>query len=118
MKSTARRGRTRAVDSCQTHCKGICDDFGNQGPNFLPLVRCPPFTYLLSCDNALGGAMTERHTVVLFFGLRVSRSDVYVKLQLILTEGQCVCVSFHPAAQPLHYPLREGPAPSGKGDQR
>lgn len=50
------------------------------------------------------------------YGLRISGLDVYVKLQIVLTEGQCVCVSFHEAERSMHYPLREGAEPSGKGD--
>jgi len=51
------------------------------------------------------------------FGLRVSGLDIYVKLQVVLSQGHCVCVSFHEAERPMHYPLRESTAPSGKGDQ-
>jgi len=40
------------------------------------------------------------------FGLRLSGTDVYIKLQVVMSEGHCVCVSFHEAEKPLHYPLR------------
>lgn len=51
------------------------------------------------------------------FGLHVSSIDIYIKLQVATSEDQCVCVSFHEAERPLHYPLAEGTAASGKGDQ-
>ena len=40
------------------------------------------------------------------FGLGVSGLDVYIKLQVVMSEGHCVCVSFHEAERPIHYPLR------------
>lgn len=40
------------------------------------------------------------------FGLRLSGMDVYIKLQVVISESHCVCVSFHEAERPLHYPLR------------
>lgn len=48
------------------------------------------------------------------FGLGVDGSEVYVKLQLLVNENQCVCVSFHVAERPMHYPLRESEPPGAK----
>ncbi len=41
------------------------------------------------------------------FGVRVSGSEVYVKLQVQVEPSRCVCVSFHEPEHPMRYPLRE-----------
>jgi hypothetical protein len=40
------------------------------------------------------------------FGLKAESAELYVKLTIILEPEKCVCISFHPARQPLCYPLR------------
>jgi hypothetical protein len=52
------------------------------------------------------------------FGLGISGVEVYVKLQIVLTPAQCVCVSFHEADRPMHYPLRESAPPTSEEGSR
>ena len=51
------------------------------------------------------------------FGLTLSEHEVYVKLQVLLNPAHCVCVSFHIAERPMHYPLREA-RPDGDEEDR
>jgi len=52
------------------------------------------------------------------FGLNVGRSEVYTKLQVIVEPARCVCVSFHEAERPMHYPFREAEPPANEEDPR
>jgi len=51
------------------------------------------------------------------FGLHVSSREIYVKLQIVVEPARCVCVSFHVAEHPMHYPFRETQPPDSKGKQ-
>jgi len=53
------------------------------------------------------------------FGMRVSDSEMYVKLQVIIDSPmRCVCVSFHEAERPMHYPFRETQPPANEEEMR
>jgi len=52
------------------------------------------------------------------FGLQVTGSEVYVKLQVIVDPTHCVCVSFHESERPMHYPFRETEPPANEEEQR
>lgn len=41
------------------------------------------------------------------FGICVGEDEVYVKLCVTVSPDRCVCIPFHIAERPLHYPLRE-----------
>lgn len=40
------------------------------------------------------------------FGKDVKQREVYIKIMLGAMNGQTICISFHLAEQPLHYPLK------------
>jgi hypothetical protein len=40
------------------------------------------------------------------FGLTTESTELYVKLTIFMEPEKCVCISFHPAREPLCYPLR------------
>ena len=52
------------------------------------------------------------------FGLQVSGSEVYVKIQVIVEPARCVCISFHESERPMHYPFRETEPPANEEEQR
>ena len=53
------------------------------------------------------------------FGMRVSDSEMYVKLQVVIDPPmRCVCVSFHEAERPMHYPFRETQPPANEEARR
>jgi hypothetical protein len=52
------------------------------------------------------------------FGLQVTASEVYVKTQVIVEPARCVCISFHEAERPMHYPFRETEPPANEEEQR
>lgn len=52
------------------------------------------------------------------FGLHVSAHEIYIKLQLVADSTHCVCVSFHIAERPMHYPLREARSDDSTGEAK
>jgi Motility quorum-sensing regulator, toxin of MqsA len=52
------------------------------------------------------------------FGLQVTGSEVYVKIQVIVEPARCVCISFHESERPMHYPFRETEPPANEEEQR
>jgi len=52
------------------------------------------------------------------FGLHVTETEVYVKLQVIVEPNCCVCVSFHESERPMHYPFRETEPPANEEERR
>jgi hypothetical protein len=69
----------------------------------------------LTPDDYVKGPETDRNKPSLeiwVFGLAVRSDEVYVKLQIITDPPEeCVCMSFHIAEHPLHYPLRKHRSP-------
>jgi hypothetical protein len=68
----------------------------------------------LTPDDYVKGPEPDRNNPSLevwVFGLLVGHEEVYVKLQVITDPPvKCVCLSFHLAKHPLHYPFRENRA--------
>ena len=53
------------------------------------------------------------------FGLRVNDTELYVKIQVFAEPpARCVCISFHEAERPMHYPFRETEPPASKEEPR
>jgi hypothetical protein len=42
------------------------------------------------------------------FGMKVKKTDVYIKIRLGKPNGKVICVSFHPAERKMKYPFKKG----------
>jgi hypothetical protein len=75
----------------------------------------------LTPEDYVNGPAPDHNTPGLeiwVFGLQVTGSEVYVKLQVIVEPTRCVCVSFHESERPMHYPFRETESPEIEEEQR
>lgn len=48
------------------------------------------------------------NNTVAVFGMQLMEKEMYVKISIDVDEDDCGCMSFHPAEEPIYYPLRGG----------
>ena len=82
--------------------------FLNRFHALIPSYRRMVIESLTTEDYVDGPVMDTLYKVgeMWVFGKDVKGREVYIKLMLSAVTGQSLCISFHLAEHPLHYPLK------------